>query len=117
MHPAEYSILHFSHVFAAVVLVGFTYQVFAAPLPEHRKRMMIWIGVASVVMLLTGIRMWQSIYGFTVLGWIIAKIFCWLGLSVLSVLAFRLRVKSGFLEKIALLLVALAVGLVYFKWF
>ena len=117
MNPTESNALHFLHVLAAIVLAGFTHQALAASVPENRKRVMIWTGLASLVMLLTGIRMWQALYSFSALGWIIVKLVCWLGLSALSGLAFRLQGQTGLLAKIALALVAVAVAMVYFKPF
>ena len=117
MNPTEYNVLHFLHVLAAIVLAGFTHQALAAPVPENRKRVLLWTGLASLVMLLTGVRMWQALYSFSALGWIVLKLFCWVGLAAMSGLAFRLRDKVHTLGKIALLLVALAVALVYFKPF
>ena len=43
--------------------------------------MVIGTGVAALVMLATGVRMWQDIYGFAPAGWLIVKCVCWLGLS------------------------------------
>ena len=114
--PAEYYILHLLHVIAAFVLVGFTFFAFAAP-PETRKRTLLWTGLASLVMLLTGLRMWQTVYSFAPAGWIVVKIICWLGLSALAGIAYRRRAQAGLLAWIALGLVVVAVTMVYLKPF
>ncbi len=117
MDPSsEYYLLHFLHVAAAFALVGYTFYAFAAP-PETRKRTMIWTGTAALVMLLTGVRMWQTVYSFAPAGWLVIKIVCWLGLSALSGIAYRRREKAGLLAWIALGLVAVALAMVYFKPF
>jgi len=116
MSNPEFIILHVIHVAAALVLVGYTFYAFAAP-PETRKRVMIWAGGASLVMLLTGLRMWQGIYQFAPAGWLIVKIICWLGLSALAGIAYRRREEAGLLAWIALVLAVIAVVMVYAKPF
>jgi hypothetical protein len=117
MSSTEYNVLHVVHVLAAIVLAGFTHQAFAAPAPESRKRVLIWTGTASLLMLLTGVRMWQAIHGFAGLGWIVVKLLCWIGLAAMSGLAFRFRDRTRVLASVALLLTALAVAMVYLKPF
>ena len=75
----EFIIQHVIHVAAALVLVGYTFFAFAAP-QDTRKRVLFWTGGASLAMVLTGLRMWQGIYGFAPAGWLVVKIVCWLGL-------------------------------------
>ena len=116
MSNPEFIILHVIHVAAALVLVGYTFYAFAAP-PETRKRVMIWAGGASLVMLLTGLRMWQGIYQFAPAGWLIVKIICWLGLSALAGISYRRREEAGLLAWIALVLAVIAVVMVYAKPF
>ncbi len=116
MNQSEFYVLHFLHVAAAFALVGYTFFAFAAP-PETRKRTMIWTGSAALVMLLTGLRMWQTLYGFAPAGWLVVKFVCWLGLSALSGIAYRRREKAGLLAWIALGLVVVALAMVYLKPF
>ncbi|MDD2764931.1 MAG: hypothetical protein PHE83_13265 [Opitutaceae bacterium] len=116
MNPHESIILHLLHVAAALVLMGYTFYAFAAA-PETRKRVLIWTGGASLVMLLTGLRMWQGLYGFAPAGWLIVKLICWLGLSALAGIAYRKRGKAGLLAGVALILAVTAVAMVYVKPF
>jgi uncharacterized membrane protein len=96
--------------------MGHTFYAFAAP-PETRKRVLLWTGGASLVMLLTGLRMWQGIYGFAPAGWLMVKIGCWLGLSALAGIAYRKREQAGKLAWVALVLAVTAVAMVYVKPF
>jgi hypothetical protein len=114
MNPAEANILHVLHVGAAFVLMGHTFYALAAP-PATRKRVMIWAGTASLVMLLSGLRLWQTGYGFAPAGWLFVKMACWLGLSALAGLAYRKREKAGVLAWIALILAVTAVTMVYLR--
>lgn len=116
MSFTEYELLHVLHVAAALVLMGQVFYALAAP-PETRRRTMIWAGGASLVILLAGMRLWQSIYGFAPAGWLVVKIVCWLGLSALAGLAFRRRAQAGLLAWVALALAVTAVAMVYLKPF
>jgi hypothetical protein len=78
---------------------------------------MMWTGGASLVMLLTGLRMWQGIYGFAPAGWLVVKIACWLGLSALAGIAYRKRSLVGGFAWLAIALVVIALVMVYVKPF
>jgi uncharacterized membrane protein SirB2 len=116
MNLSELSTLHVLHVSAALVLVGYTFYALAAP-PEARKRVMIWTGSAAIVMLLTGVRMWQELYGFAPARWLVVKIVCWLGLAGLSGVAFRKRQAAGLFSWLAILFAVTAVAMAYLKPF
>ena len=116
MHPNESNLLHILHVAAALVLMGHTFYALAAP-PETRKKVLIWSGRAALVMLLTGLRMWQTVYGFAPAGWLVVKFVCWLGLSALAGIAYRKREQAGALAWIAMILAVTAVAMVYLKPF
>ena len=93
MNPHEYNALHVLHVLSALVLIGFTFYAFAAP-AASRKAVMIWTGVSSLLIFLTGIRMWQGIYAFAG-GWAVVKLVAWLALSALAGMGYRRREKAG----------------------
>ena len=116
MNPNELSTLHVVHVAAALVLVGYTFHALAAP-PDARKRVLIWTGSAALVMLLTGLRMWQEFYGFAPAGWLSVKFICWLGLAGLSGIAFRRRGNACLIEWLAIVFAVTAVAMVYLKPF
>ena len=116
MNPYESNLLHVLHVAGALVLMSQTCYAFAAP-PETRRKVLIWSGVASLVMLLTGVRMWQTVFGFAPAGWLIVKIVCWLGLSALAGIAYRRRELVGALAWVAMILAVTAVAMVYVKPF
>jgi len=116
MNPSESIILHVLHVSAALVLVGWTFYALAAAL-ETRKRALIWTGTASLVLLVTGLRLWQTLYGFAPAGWVFVKMACWLGLAALAGIAYRKRERAGALVWIALILAVTAVTMVYWRPF
>jgi hypothetical protein len=115
MNPHEYNALHVIHVLSALVLVGFTFLAFAAG-PESRRRVMIWTGVANLLILLTGIRMWQGIYAFHG-GWVWVKLVAWLALAAVAGLAFRKREKAGVWLWLTLGALTVSVVMVYLRPF
>ncbi len=98
------------------MLVGYTFYAFAAD-PARRKGVLALSGIAALVMLLTGVRMWQAQFDFAVRGWIIVKMVCWLGVAALAGIGFRRRDQAGLLAFIALALTTIAVAMAYAKPF
>ncbi|HTJ77535.1 MAG TPA: hypothetical protein VL357_00930 [Rariglobus sp.] len=115
MNPAEYNALHIVHVFSAIALVATVFYACAGA-PETRKKVLMWSGIASLLLLLTGIRMWQGLFNFSG-GWAVVKIVCWLGLSAFAGLAYKRRAKSGLWITLVLVLSLLALIMVYLKPF
>jgi hypothetical protein len=116
MGPTEINALHIVHLSAVLALIAFTFYAFAAP-PETRKRVLMGTGLAFVIVALTGLRMWQGLYSFALLGWIIVKIVCALGITGLVGLAYRRRDLTALLMTVALGLAILAVVMVFTKPF
>ncbi len=116
MSPHELNALHTVHVAAVLVLIAFTFYAFAAAL-ETRKAVLSVTGVAALVVIATGIRMWQGLYGFAPLGWIIVKIVCLLGIASLTGMAYRRRSQACLLMAVILVLAIIAVAMVYAKPF
>jgi hypothetical protein len=114
MNPSELNALHIFHVVAVLVMTGFTFFAFAGP-AETRKRVLAITGIASLLVLLSGIRMWQGLFGFAAFGWIIVKLVCWLGLSALTGFAFRRRDIANTLMVVTLVLLIVAVAMVYVR--
>ncbi len=112
MNPKEFAFLHIFHLVALLVLTGYTFFAFAGP-ADTRRRVLAITGIASLLVLLSGIRMWQGVFGFTAMGWIFGKLGCWLGLTAMSGLAFRKRESANTLMVVTLVLLIAAVSLVY----
>jgi hypothetical protein len=116
MNPHELNSLHVIHVSAAFALLGYTFYACAAA-PDSKKRVLMITGIASLLMLLTGVRMWQGVFGFHAAGWIVVKLACWLGLSALGGVAYRKRDSANGLMLGALLLTVTAVAMAFIKPF
>jgi hypothetical protein len=115
MNPQELVILHIVHVLAVLLLTGATFYAFAGA-PESRKRVLMWSGIMSLLVLLTGVRMWQAVYHFHG-GWVWIKLVCWLGLSAIGGIAYRRRGAIGLLYLIMVALLATALAMVYVRPF
>jgi hypothetical protein len=115
MSPNEIISLLIVHVASALLLIGCTFYAFAGA-PGTRKRILTWSGVASLLVLATGIRMWQGVYGFHGI-WPIVKLVCWLGISAIAGLAYRKRDRVALLLVITLALAVTALVMVYVKPF
>ena len=113
MNPNELTAIH---VLAGFVLVGFILQASIAPRPEARRRLMVYTGLASLAMLASGLYLAHA-GGFGFPKWLIVKLGCWLALSALTGLAFRLPSLARLLSLVAIALVALALYCVYLKPF
>ncbi len=111
----EQQALHFLHILGGLLLVGYTFFAFAGPAESTKKKVMIITGIANLLILLTGVRMWQSLYGFAPMAWIIVKIVCWLGLAAFAGLAYRRREKTGTYATISVLLLTVIAAMAYFQ--
>lgn len=109
----ELNLLHALHVLSVIVLLAYTFYGFAAA-PESKKKVMIITGVATLLVLATGIRMWQAMFGFAFLGWIVVKLLCWVALSGLAGVGYRKRNSSAMMWLI-LAIAAVALVMVYWK--
>lgn len=115
MNPSELNSLHVIHVLSAIGLIGTIFYATAGS-PETRKKTLMWSGIATLLVLLTGIRMWQGLYGFAG-GWAIVKLVCWLGLSAFTGLAYRKREKASLWIILTVVLSAVALIMVYVRPF
>jgi hypothetical protein len=116
MSPHELNALHIVHVASVLVLLAFTFYGFAAA-PETRKGVLAITGIAALLVIATGVRMWQGLFGFAPQGWIIVKLVCLLGMAGLVGFAYRRRDLRGILMTVVLALAIIALVMVYTKPF
>ncbi|MFN8392315.1 MAG: hypothetical protein U0136_18625 [Bdellovibrionota bacterium] len=112
----SYAPFYIVHVLSLFILVGTTLASFVAPVPENRKKMLMWSGIGSLGVFLSGFGLLGvQHYGYP--GWAIVKLVCWLVLSGFAGMAFRQPDKIRPLLLSALGLVVVALVMVYFKPF
>ena len=114
MNPTYYQVLH---IFSLFVLTAHTFMAFVNPAPENRKRTMMITGVAALLLFVSGFGMLSINKIPFATGWVIVKLFCWLGFASLAGIAYRKPECRGMLSKVALVLVAVAIFMVYFRPF
>jgi uncharacterized membrane protein SirB2 len=114
MNPSFYHILH---VFALLVLTAHTFMALANPAPENRRRTMMITGIASLLLLVSGFGLLARLHGNQFSGWVVVKLFCWLGFTALAGLAYRKAHLRGMLSFIGLTLLLVALVMVYLKPF
>lgn len=110
------SIFSIIHVFSIASLFGTCIGACVSPVPENRKKMLMFSGIASLLIFVTGFGMAGMLHiGFP--GWLLVKIFCWLILSTMVGMFFRMPEKRGSLIKLCSLLVLVALTMVYIRPF
>ncbi len=76
------------HVFSVILLIAINFYVFANPDPAKRKKTLMYSGIFSLFVFLTGF----GILGMNHWGvpvWSVIKIVCWLFLSAVAGIAYR----------------------------
>ena len=112
MSPSFYQILH---VLSLLVLTGGVFYGFAGA-PETRKKVLMATGIASLLMLISGVGLLHKLgYGFP--GWAIVKLVVWLALSGLAGIGYRMRSKTTLFLSIITGLLFVALVMVYNKPF
>lgn len=101
------------HLLSLIVLTAHTFMAFANPAPENRKRTLLITGIAALLMFGSGFGLLTLTKIPFATGWVVVKLFCWLGLSGLAGLAYRKAHLRGILSTVALLLIVTALFMVY----
>ncbi|MCP5023773.1 MAG: SirB2 family protein [bacterium] len=100
------------HVIGLLLLTATSFSALGAPTPERRKKALMLTGILSLVMLVGGFGLLGRLnYGWP--HWVIIKIACWVILSALAGLAFRMPKAKGLLSLIGMLALAVGVYMVY----
>jgi hypothetical protein len=75
----EVNALTIVHIVSVLLLVGATFYACAGA-PNTRKKTLMWGGIASLLVVITGVRLWQVLFQFEY-KWPFVKLVCWLGIS------------------------------------
>ncbi len=101
------------HVTSVILLSSVTFAAFAAPNPDNRRTFLMISGVLSLLVFLTGF----GILGGAPPGWAIVKVVCWLVLSGLTGMAFRMTGQIPMLRAVAAVVILIAVAMVIYRPF
>lgn len=104
------------HLFSAVMLAGVAFAALANPLPERRRTILMWSGVAALVTLVSGFGL-LGIGRFGFPGWVFVKLAAWLALAAIAGIAFRRPQQTRPLTIVVAVAVLLAVAAAVLKPF
>ena len=104
------------HVTTVILLSSVTFTAFAAPNPDNRRTCLMMSGVLSLLVFLTGFGA-MGMMGLGFPGWAMVKVVCWLALSGLTGMAFRMTGQIPTLRIVAVVVIAIAVAMVIYKPF
>ena len=109
-------IFYIIHVLSISTLFGTCIGACVLPAKENRKKMLMYSGIASLGVFITGFGMaGMDHIGFP--GWLLVKIACWLILSVVVGMFFRTPEKRASLIKLSTLVFVLALVMVFIRPF
>lgn len=104
------------HLIAVLLMTGVTFAAFAAPHPDSRQRMLMASGSLSLLVFLTGFGV-MGVMGLGFPGWALVKVVCWLVLSGLTGMAFRMPDRARVLQAVAAAAIVVAVAMVVYRPF
>ena len=104
------------HIFSVIIMTAVTFAALAAPRPENRRRSMMWSGILALVAVVSGFGLLAHL-GLAMRGWVFVKLACWLGITMLTSLAYRQPGQGRSLALLTLIAVFLAVSMVVMKPF
>ena len=104
------------HVTSVILLSGVTFAAFAAPSQDNRRPALMMSGVLSLLVFLTGFGA-MGMMGLGFPGWAMVKVVCWLVLSGLTGMAFRMTGQIPMLRAVAAVVILIGVAMVIYKPF
>ena len=104
------------HLISVLLMCGVTFQAFAAPHPDNRRPMLMHSGVLSLLVFLSGFGVMGAM-GLGFPGWALVKVVCWLVLSALTGMAFRMTDRIPMLQTLAAVAIVTAVVMVTYRPF
>ena len=104
------------HLSAVLLLSGVTFAAFAAPHPDNRRSYLMMSGILSLLVVLSGGgTLGMAGLGFPVWAWV--KVVCWLVLSGLTGMAFRMTGQIRMLTTVAVVAILTAVVMATYRPF
>lgn len=104
------------HLISVLLMSGVTFAAFAAPHPDNRHRMLMASGALSLLVFLSGFGV-MGVMGLGFPGWALVKVVCWLVLSGLTGMAFRMADRIPALQAVAAAAIVVAVVMVTYRPF
>ena len=112
----NYQLFLLLHLVSVLLLTGVVFAAFVSPDPEQRRRILMRSGSLSLLVFLTGFGV-MGMLGLGFPGWALVKVVCWLVLSALPGLAFRMTGQRKMLQTVAVVAIVIAVAMVTYRPF
>ena len=112
----NYQVFVVLHLVSVILMSGVTFAAFAAPAQENRRTFLMISGILSLLVFISGFGV-MGMMGLGFPGWAMVKLVCWLVLSGLTGMAFRMTDKVPMLSTLAGVIIAIAVVMVVYKPF
>ena len=112
----NYQFFQLLHLISVLLLAGVTFAAFAAPHADNRRTFLMMSGVLSLLVFLSGFGT-MGMMGLGFPGWAMVKVVCWLALSGLTGMAFRMTGQIRMLATVAVVVMLIAVAMVTYKPF
>jgi len=113
MAPQYYLVLH---LVSLLLLAGVTFAALAAPQPERRKFSLMWSGILSLVVLVSGFGLLARL-GLPFQGWVSVKLVCWVALAMMTPMAFRRSAQGAVWSRVTIAALVIGVLMVQLKPF
>ena len=104
------------HLISVLLMCGVTFAAFAAPHPDNRRQMLMASGSLSLLVFLSGFGV-MGVMGLGFPGWALVKVVCWLVLSGLAGMAFRMPERVPALRAAAAAAIVVAVAMAVYRPF
>ena len=104
------------HLVSVLLLTGVVFSAFVSPDQEQRRRFLMRSGSLSLLVFLTGFGV-MGMLGLGFPGWALVKVVCWLVLSALPGLAFRMTGQRRMLQTVSVVAIVIAVAMVTYRPF
>ena len=112
----NYQVFLLLHLVSVLLLSGVTFAALASGDPDQRRQYLMRSGILSLLVFISGFGV-MGMMGLGFPGWAVVKVVCWLGLSGITGMAFRMRDKTSMLAAVATVLMLVAVIMVVYKPF
>ncbi|MBM42923.1 MAG: hypothetical protein CL483_13480 [Acidobacteria bacterium] len=112
----NYQVFVVLHLVSVILMSGVTFAAFAASAQENRRTFLMTSGILSLLVFISGFGV-MGMMGLGFPGWAMVKLVCWLVLSGLTGMAFRMTDKVPMLSTLAGVIIAIAVVMVVYKPF
>lgn len=112
----NYQVFLLLHLVSVLLLSGVTFAALASGDPDQRRQYLMRSGILSLLVFISGFGV-MGMMGMGMPGWAMVKVVCWLVLSGVTGMAFRMRAQASMLGIVSSVVILIAVAMVVYKPF